>query len=127
MKLGALQTWLETFKNPSTRNTKRKRLVTLFRWAQKRGYLSRSVKTEAELTDTAKESAKRIETITAPSLFSLLDYMKTNHPEYVAPLTLAGLCGMRRDEVQNQLWDDIHLKRKLLKVTHAKEGTPRIV
>ncbi len=124
LKEPTMQTWLNTFENHGTRNTKRSKLVTLFRWAQKKGYVSRAMKTEAEMTDTAEGVVKNIETITAPTLLNLLEYMKKHHPQYVAPLALAGLCGMRRDEVQNQLWDDIHLKRKLLKVSSAKKGTP---
>ena len=124
LKEPTLQTWLNGFENPSTRNTKRKRLVTFFRWAQKKGYLSRSIKTEAEMTDTALETESKRETIEAPALFGLLEYMKQEHPHYVAPLALAGLCGLRRNEVHNQLWEDIHLERKLLKVSSAKKGTP---
>lgn len=124
LKEPSLQAWLNTFETHSTRNTKRKRLVTLWRWAQKKGYVSRSMKTEAEMTDTAAEEDVNIQTIAAPTLFNLLEYMKKHHPQYVAPLALAGLCGLRRSEVQSQLWDDIHLKRKLLKVSSAKKGTP---
>lgn len=124
IKEPTLQAWLDTFENPSTKNTKRKRLVTLFRWAQKKGYVSRSIKTEAELTDTAEEEGGNVETITAPTLHSLLAYMEEHHPHYVAPLALAGLCGLRRAEVQGQLWDDINLERRFLKVSAAKKGTP---
>ncbi|MDQ8193379.1 hypothetical protein QEH59_03015 [Coraliomargarita sp. SDUM461004] len=124
LKEPTLQTWLDSFENPSTRNTKRKRLVTLFRWAQKKGYVSRAIKTAAEITDTAEETRGIIETITAPSLFGLLDFMKQHHPQYVAPLALAGLCGLRRSEVQGQLWDDINLERRFLRVSSAKKGTP---
>jgi len=124
LKEPALQAWLNTFETHSTRNTKRKRLVTLWRWAQKKGYVSRSMTTEAEMTDTAAEVEVNIQTITAPTLVNLLEYMKKHHPKYVAPLALAGLCGLRRSEVQSQLWDDILLKRKLLKVSSAKKGTP---
>jgi integrase len=124
LKEPTLQRWLNSFENHSTRNTKRKRLVTLFRWAQKKSYLSRSIKTEAEMTDTALETESKVETIEALALFGLLDHMKQEHPHYVAPLALAGLCGLRRAEVQGQLWEDIHLERKLLKVSSAKKGTP---
>lgn len=124
LKEPTLQSWLNTFENHGTRNTKRKKLVTLFRWAQKKGYVSRAMKTEAEMTDSAEEVTTDIETITPPTLFGLLAYMKEHHQPYVAPLALAALCGMRRSEVQNQLWDDIHLKRRFLKVSSAKKGTP---
>ena len=119
-----LQAWIDSFNNPSSKNTKRRKLVTFFRWAQKKAYVSDSRRTAAELTDTAVEIKSETETIEATTLFNLLEFMKKHHPQYVAPLALAGLCGLRRAEVQGQLWDDIHLKRRLLKVTVAKKNTP---
>ena len=37
--------------NPVTRNTFRKRIVSVWRWAQRQGYLPRGVHTEAEMTE----------------------------------------------------------------------------
>ncbi len=53
-------------------------------------------------------------------------------PEKLVPLVLAGLCGLRADEIQGkrtdrsrrQRWEDIHLDREFLSVTAAKENTP---
>ena len=120
-----LQDWLDkTFDHPVTRNTHRKRIVTLWRFCRDQGYLPRNAQTEAELTHRAREDAPEIGIIDAKTYSRLLDYIQTHHPHYLAALILAGFCGMRRNEVQLQLWDDIHLGRKLLRVTAGKPGTP---
>ena len=54
----------------------------------------------------------------------LLFMIRDSHPHYLAALVLAGFCGMRRSEVHGQLWKDIDLERKFVRVSSAKRGTP---
>lgn len=119
-----LQDWLNQKENGRTRNTHRKRIVSLFRWATGRGYLPLGIKTSAELTDTAKEDPVDIELVDAETYRNLLEMMRDEFPHYLAATVLAGFCGMRRTEIQYQLWKDINLERRFLNVTAAKPNTP---
>lgn len=119
-----LQKHLNGISMASTRNTHRKRIVALFRWARKTGYLPRDVQTEAELTDRAVEDDQEVGTITAETFEALLRWTASNHPGKLSSLVLSGFCGLRRSEVQSQDWKDIHLDRGHLRVTKGKKGTP---
>lgn len=116
--------WLSGWENPVTRNTYRRRVVSIWRWAQRRGYLPQDRITEAERTETAHEEAPRIGIITAPTWRRLLHHIAEEHPKLVPPLVVAGFCGLRRAEVHAQVWEDIDLAKKVLRVTNAKRGTP---
>ncbi len=119
-----LQDWLDTtYSNHTTRNTHRKRIVVLWRWAQKQGYLPRNVKTEAELTERAKELTPERGIISPQTFRELLNLMKDRFPHYLPALVLAGFCGLRCDEVHKQKWEDIRLEEFRLRVTRAKSGT----
>lgn len=120
-----LMQWMETrHPNPVTRNTVRKRIVTLWKWARKQGYLPRDAISEAEQTETAQEEHAEIGVIDAKTYRALLELFSNNHPEYLAALVLAGFCGLRRSEVHSQTWEDIYLDRKFVRVTAAKRNTP---
>ena len=117
-------TYLERIENPSTRNTHRKSLVGIFRWAQKQNYLPRGLQTEAEQTERAHVPAPVVGIISAETYGKLLEHFRATHPEYLAPLVLAGFCGLRRAEIHGQTWEDIALDRGHVRVTIAKRGTP---
>ena len=119
-----LDAWLAKWDHPVTRNTYRRRLVGLWRWTQRQGYLSREVRTEAELTESAQEAAPEIGIITTATWRSMLEYFHGRHPELLPALVLTGFCGLRRSEIHAQTWEDISLERKNLRVTSAKRGTP---
>lgn len=124
LKQRELQQWLNKTKHPGTRNSYRKRIVTLFRWARDAGYLPRDAQTEAERTERAREDAPEVGIIDAKTYLAALLYIRENHAHYLAPLVLAGFCGLRRIEVHGQLWEHIELERKFVRVTTAKRGTP---
>ena len=120
-----LSAWLDQrHPRPVTRNTARKRIVTLWRWARKQGFLPRDALTEAEQTDTAREPPKKIGVISSETYRRLLEYVRANQGEYLAPLVFAGLCGLRRSEIHGQSWKDVEIDRALLHVTTAKRNTP---
>ncbi len=120
-----LAAWMEKrYPHPVTRNTARQRLVTLWRWARKQGYLQRDAMTEAEQTDAAREEPAVIGTITHKTFAALLNFFRATYPDYLAALVIAGFCGVRMSEVHGQLWSDINLERKFLRVTKAKRNTP---
>lgn len=119
-----LDAWLSQWEHPVTRNTNRRRLVSIWRWAQRKGYLSRDVRTEAEMTDTAHEPAFRVGIIDVATWRKLLSLFRVSHPELLPALAIAGFCGLRRSEVHSQTWEDINLERKIVRVTEGKRGTP---
>lgn len=119
-QLGA---YLERLKNGSSRNTHRKRIVAIWRWAKKQGYLPRDTITEAEQTERAREEEVNVGIIAPPKLATLLERHRGD-PELLASLVLAALCGLRRAEVHEQTWEDIDLGNRVLRVSKAKRGTP---
>lgn len=110
--------------DPVTHNTVRKRLVALWRWARKQGFLPRTVQTEAERMDTANEPTARIGILDVLGFALTLEEVRTKHPEYLGAAVLAGFCGLRRTEVHAQLWADVELERAFVRVTAAKLNTP---
>ena len=120
-----LQDWLNrNYSHPVTRNTHRKRIVTLFRYLRSLGYLPRNQHTEAELTSRAKIPPFETGITDSATYVNLLNLMRSNHPHYLAAAVLAGFCGMRRKEIHNQMWSDISLERKFVRVSAAKPNTP---
>ena len=119
-----LDSWLAKSDNPVTRNTRRKRIVSVWRWAQRKGYLPRDARTEAEMTERAHEPAPAIGIIGVETWRTLLAEFRSKHPELLPALILAGFCGLRRGEIHDQRWEDITLERKNVRVTTAKRGTP---
>jgi hypothetical protein len=118
--------------HPVTRNDRRRRVVTLFLWARRQGYLPRGVETEAEQTDTATEQATTIGILEPETFDQVLRFFQKEYPHYLAAVVAAGLCGLRAAEVHGkldsrdvrQVWEDIHLDRKFMSVTEAKANTP---
>ncbi len=119
-----IDAWLARWDHPVTRNTNRKRVVSVWRWAQRKGFLPRDARTEAEMTDSAHEPAPVIGIIGVETWRSLLSYFYQTHQELLPALVLAGFAGLRRSEVHAQTWEDIALDRKNLRVSNAKRGTP---
>jgi integrase len=120
-----LSEWLDRdFAHPLTRNTVRKRVVTLFRWARKQGYLPKDSRTEIEDTESARTAPMKIGIITADQLGVAFEKIREKAPRYVPALILAAHCGLRRSEVHGQSWADIRLDNKILRVTSAKRNTP---
>jgi integrase len=119
-----IDAWLAKTENPVTRNTRRKRVVSVWRWAQRKGYLPRDARTEAEMTERAHEPAPAIGIIGVSTWRTLLEDFRANDAKLVPALVLAGFCGMRRGEIHGQTWEDISLERKNLRVSAVKRGTP---
>lgn len=124
--------YLERYEDAVTRNDFRKRTVALCRWAQRHGYLPKHVTLEIEATERAAEKKTKIGILTPTVYGQLLRFFHEKHREYLAPLVLAGFCGIRSDEIHGkrdddrktrQVWEDVHLKRKFVQVTNAKTNT----
>jgi integrase len=128
----ALSAWLhETFAqgdaklaNPVTYNTGRKRLVALWRWARKEGYLPATAQTQAERIDSAREQHADIGIIDVKTFGRVLALVQEKHPEYLPVTVLAGFCGLRRSELHAQKWEDVQIDRGFVRVSSAKRNTP---
>jgi integrase len=120
----AIAAWLSTFNHPVSKNSHRGRVVSVFRWARKRGFLPLDVMTAPERVDRAREPRGEIGLVTPEQLRAAFDLMVEKAPHYIPALTVAALCGLRRAEVHGQLWEHIDLERKLLRVSAAKPNTP---
>lgn len=110
--------------DPVTANTARKRLVALWRWCRNRGFLPRNAQTEAERIATAREADSAIGILTVGQFARVLELLRREHPEYLAVGVLACFCGLRRSELHQQSWPDVHLDRGFVRVTGAKRNTP---
>jgi integrase len=119
-----LETWLARREHPVSRNTYRKRIVSVWRWAQKRGYLPRDTKTEAEQTERAREDAPVIGIVNVATWQKFIELIRAKDPELISVAAIAGFCGLRRVEIHGQTWEDINLEEKFLRVTKGKRGTP---
>lgn len=119
-----LTSYLNGYDNPVYRNTHRRRIVTLFRWSARQGYLPQNAKTQAELTDNALEPESTISFFTPEQIEPVLKLIANEHSHYLPALILAAFLGMRRTEVHNQVWEDIDLKGHNVTVTKAKPRTP---
>lgn len=120
----ALNEWLSKRSNPWTRQTYRKRIVALFRWAQGYGYLPKNGKTAAEWTETAETPRAREGIMTPADFARLLTLVRDKALADLPALVLSCFCGMRRAEVHSQKWSDIHEGRGFLYVSSTKKGTP---
>ena len=119
-----IQAWLATFKHPVTQNSHRRRVVTLFRWARKKGILPLDVMTAAERTDSAQEGNEVIGLVTVEELRAAFILIREKAPELIPALTLLSMLGMRRAEVEAQDWKHVDLERRFLRVSKAKPNTP---
>lgn len=119
-----LDSYLSKIPHPVTRNTHRKRLVTLWRWAQAKGLLPRDAKTEADQTSRAREQAPEVGIISSATFAEALEHVRANAPDDLPAIILAGFCGLRRGEIHGQAWADVNLEQKHVRVTTAKRGTP---
>lgn len=127
-----LEDYLGQFSDGVTRNDMRKRATTLWRWLKHRGHLPENSPLAIERTLRAKEKPTEIGIISPEHYAFALEYVRARHPEHLAALVLAGMCGLRSDEIhgkrddreRRQLWEDIRLEEKYVRVTVAKTNTP---
>jgi len=132
LSVTTLNAYLDGFQNQVTRNDNRKRIVTLCRWAQKQNFLIRGVTPNIESTERGKEKPPSIGIINSTTFSEILEFIRENHPKYLAAVVLAGFCGIRIDELhgkhadrdKRQLWEDINLEEEYVHVTAVKERTP---
>ncbi len=137
--------WANKVEHPGTRNELVKRLGTMLRWAQGNDLFPVDRAIPSDGIDRAFEPYSPPGIVTPLQLKSCLEWVRRNHPQYLAALALGSLGGMRSDEIHGkrsdkgkpradmprQLWAHIYIKPKAddgacgyFHVSIAKAGTP---
>ena len=111
---------------PRARNNIRGSIITLFRFAQKQGYLPKGRRTEADDVARAKDRGGAIGILIPADLASVL----AEAPERVRLfIVLGAFTGMRSSEILRLDWRDVNLERRFITVAaeKAKTATRRLV
>ena len=108
---------LET--SPASRNVYRRKIVTLFNYARRVGYLPDRT-TAATKTAKAKESGREIEIYGAEEMARLLQHANDNLRPF---LVLCGFCGLRPAEAMRLDWREIDFTRGTVLVLASKSKT----
>jgi len=94
--------WLDLLKlAPRGRKNARQSVVTLFHFAQRRGYLPKNVPTEADDVEIVKDSETKIGILTPAQLSKLLDVADNKSRLY---LVLGAFTGIRSAELLKLTW-----------------------
>lgn len=127
-----LSTCYATLEDAVSRNDYMKKAGTLWNWARSNQHLPAGLPLALEAVERSDEGETEIGIINADDFTKTLEWTRTNYPEHLAAVVLAGFCGIRSDEIHGkrknrdlrQTWEDIHLDRKFVRVTVVKKNTP---
>ena len=122
-----IEDWLRSLKRgPRTRNNIRLSIVTMFNFARARGYLPKSIVTEAEHVAKAKDRGGDIEIFKPKELADLLNAADEEGKLYFA---LGAFTGLRAAELIRLEWQDVNFARGHVQVAKhkAKTATRRLV
>ena len=108
---------LET--SPASRNVYRRKIVTLFNYARRVGYLSDRT-TAATKAAKAKESGREIEIYSAEEMARLLQHASDKLRPF---LVLCGFCGLRPAEAMRLDWKEIDFASSTVLVSAGKSKT----
>ncbi|HEU5247066.1 MAG TPA: tyrosine-type recombinase/integrase [Candidatus Udaeobacter sp.] len=114
--------WLRQLNlGPVSRNTFRRRLVTLFKFAKTRGWC-RTIP-PAEST-RVREIADEVGILTPKELKGLLDVASEDTIPY---WTIAAFAGLRASEIERLDWADVNARHIRVRAKHAKTASRRLV
>jgi hypothetical protein len=132
-----MNAYFEQWEHPVTRGDIRKRTISLWKWAQRMGFIPRGDELAPALTTNPPQTATIVGVIKPDVFAKLLMYIQDYHPEYLGALVLAGFFPMRVSEIhgsrdhhdERQTWADVHeapdgKEPPFLNVTAAKPNTP---
>ena len=105
--------------SPASRNIYRRKIVTLFNYARRVGYLPDKT-TAATKSAKAKEHGREIEIYSADEMSRLLDCASDNLRPF---LVLCGFCGLRPAEAMRLEWKEIDFERATILVSAGKSKT----
>jgi integrase len=122
-----IEDWLRrTKRGPRTRNNIRLSLITLFRFAKARGYLPRTLPSEADHVAKANDRGGKIGILRPEQLAGLL---KAGNEEAQLYLALGAFTGLRRSELLRLHFEDIRFERLKIDIgkDKAKTASRRLV
>lgn len=122
--VGELEAFLDRLKGATNRAAFREFLVGLFRFAQRRGFLPRDARTEAEQLETVERKSGAIEIYSPAELHSALDSARGKERLAVA---LAAFTGIRSAELRRLYWEDINGTNVTVAAEKAKTAQRRLV
>jgi integrase len=118
---GQIEDWLRRNKRgPRTRNNIRLSIVTLFNFAKARGYLSKTVSTEADHVAKAKDRGGEIGVLGSEQLAKLLEAGDEEAKLYLA---IGAFTGLRSAELIRLEWEDVNFARGHVQVAKSKSKT----
>jgi integrase len=118
---GMIEDWISKLDvGPRARNNIRNSVVTLFQFAQKRGYLPKGERTEAEQVGRAKDNGGQIGILRPQDLAKLLSKADAEASLYLA---LGAFTGVRSAELIRLGWHDINFERGHIIVGKEKSKT----
>ncbi|MHA3774460.1 tyrosine-type recombinase/integrase [Verrucomicrobiota bacterium sgz303538] len=108
------------------RNNVRASVVGMFGWAQRKGYLPRDTKTEAEMSERGRYRNKKAQILTPEQLTELVQIEDEEARLY---FILGAFTGVRSAELLRLKWEAIHYETGMivLGVEITKNGTERTV
>lgn len=116
-----LQHWLDSLKlKPQTVKNFRTVLHTLFRFAERRGYIAKGTNPAADTERIAAGNGDAVEIYSAAEITKLLAAAPAN---FKPCLALAAFAGLRSAEIERLDWADIDLKGGLVTVAADKSKT----
>lgn len=120
-----IESWIHGLKIAAlTANHYRAAIAALFRFCQRKGYLEREGKTEADFTQKARPKTKAVEAYTPDQAAHLLSAIEERWKPYVAFALFAGL---RQRELFRLTWDKVKTGHIEVAADAAKTGRRRLV
>lgn len=105
--------------SPASRNIYRRKIVTLFNYARRVGYLPDQT-TAASKSAKAKEHGREIEIYSADEMSKLLEAASDNLRPFIV---LCGFCGLRPAEAMRLDWKEVDFERGTILVSAGKSKT----
>jgi integrase len=104
----------------ASRNIYRRKILTLFNYARRSGYLPKNCPTAATESAKAKEPGREIEIYSPDEMLRLLRHASDNLRPFVV---LCGFCGLRAAEAMRLDWSEVHFAREMVFVSARKSKT----
>lgn len=108
---------------PQTVKNFRTVLHTLFRFAERRGYIRKGFN---PIADTEKVTAEcgTVEIYTPAELLRLIEGARKHCKPYLPSLLIGAFAGLRSSEIERLRWEDVNLARGFITASAKKRGTP---
>ena len=99
--------------SPTTKNSRRRIIVTMFSFARKQGYLHPDRKTAAQLSSTYKEPDAKVTIFTPDEMRRIL---MSAHSRILPMIAIGAFAGVRSAEIQRLRWEDFNWERGYIEI-----------